>query len=71
MKTHSELVEELCSLRKNWKHEDFVEAYGDEWCVPSDVSDCHEVMEQHIYNSYETDYIKQLIKEEADYQGND
>ena len=69
MKTHGDLVEELCSIRKNWKHEDFVEAYGDEWIpVPSDLSDCRQMMEEYIYNSYDTDYIKEVIENEDYYK---
>ena len=69
MKTHSELVEELCLIRKSWKREDFVEAYGDEWFpVPADLSDCHEMMEEHIYNSYDTNYIKEVIENEEYYK---
>jgi hypothetical protein len=68
MKTHSDLVEELCLIRKNWKREDFVEAYGDEWIpVPRNLSDCHQMMETHIYNSYDTDYIKEVIENEEYY----
>ena len=68
MKTHSELVEELCLIRKNWKHEDFVESYEDEWdSIPEELSECSQVMEEYIYNTYDTDYIKEVIENEKCY----
>ena len=70
MKTHGELVEELCSIRNNWKREDFIESYEDEWdCIPEGLSECSQVMEEYIYNTYDTDYIKEVIENEKCYEG--
>jgi len=70
MKTHGELVEELCSIRKNWKREDFIESYEDEWvCIPERLSECSQVMEEYIYNTYDTDYIKEVIENEKCHEG--
>ena len=55
----------LCELRKNWTLEGFKEAYSDEWeVIPANLDDCHEMMEEYIYHTYDNDFILELIKEE-------
>ena len=65
MNTQENLVEQLCSIRKNWKHQDFVDAYQDEWeSIPKNISECHKMMEEYIHHTYDIDYIKEVINDE-------
>ena len=61
---HIDLVEELCSIRSDWKREDFVNAYEDEWEeIPDDITECHEIMKEYIYKTYDTSLIEELIND--------
>ena len=65
--SREELVSKLCSIRKNWVLLDFTEAYSDEWgVIPSTVEECKQRMEEHIHNTYDTEYIKECIEDEKE-----
>ncbi len=56
----------LIKLRENWTHEDFKEAYSDEWeDMPTSLEVCFSEMEDYIYSTYEEDYIQELIENEG------
>ena len=46
----SKLVEKLMVIRKGWNHQDFIDAYEDEWEeMPESLSDKFDKMEAHVY----------------------
>lgn len=58
-------IEKLMEIRKNWKKKDFTEAYGDEWnSIPRSLKDCFEKMKEHIYHTYDSNYIWECIRDE-------
>ena len=60
--SHSDLVSELMTIRKDWKIQDFKDAYEDEWDeFPDTIKECHDRMEEYIHHTYDTDYILSLI----------
>lgn len=62
--TKKDLVSKLMEIRKDWQIEDFKEAYSDEWdSISSNLKTNFERMEFYIANSYDEDYIKELIEE--------
>ena len=68
MKTKGDLVNELCDIRRNWTHRDYVDAYDDEWeYVPLNTNECMVIMEEYIFHTYDADYIKEVIENEKCY----
>ena len=54
------------SIRNNWTVRDYDEAYSDQWDeVPTTVKECQEKMEEEIFHSYDTEYIKECIENES------
>ena len=67
MKTHDDLLMKLCSIRATWTKQDFIDAYEDEWdFVPEDLDQCHQMMEEYIYHTYDINYIKEVIDNETE-----
>lgn len=62
----AESILNLMVLRGSWELEDYEEAYGDLWDkIPNNLNDCYHKMQEYIVNTYDTDYIKELVKEES------
>lgn len=60
------LLNELLFHRKDWSLQDIKDAYEDEWDeVPDHLGLARNKMEEYIYHTYDPEYIKQLIQEEA------
>ena len=62
----TELVNELMEIRKAWTLPDFKEAYGDgEWdVIPESIQECRDQMENHIFHTYDPEYIQECIENE-------
>lgn len=61
----AELVERLCSIRKNWTKLDFEETYSDEWgSIPENLSDCHEKMSEFLFHTYSIAFLEECIENE-------
>lgn len=59
------LTQQLVDIRKNWTERDFKEAYSDEWdFMPDNLEEMFERMGDHIFHTYDIDYIKECIEEE-------
>lgn len=60
-----DLVESLCKIRINWTMKDYKESYEDEWVdFPTTVEECMLLMIEYIYQTYDYDYIQQVIDDE-------
>jgi hypothetical protein len=61
----AKLVEQLCSIRKNWTKLDFEFAYSDEWeTIPEKLSDCHEKMSEYLFHTYTVSFLEECIENE-------
>ena len=64
--SHANLVSELMTIRKDWKIQDFKDAYEDEWDeFPDILKKCQDRMEEYIHHTYDTDYIQECINDES------
>jgi hypothetical protein len=61
-----DLINSLMDLRrKRWVKKDFIEAYSDEWDeIPEDLSECFEMMEEYISDTYDDELIEECIQDE-------
>lgn len=61
----SSWIDQLMSLRRRWKLEDYQEAYGDEWDeIPQTPEECWEEMQGYIAQTYDEDLILDCLEDE-------
>lgn len=62
----AEKVALIMKDRRNWKRQDFIDAYADEWDeMPEDIRDCFDKMDEYIFNTYDDGLLDEIIEDEG------